>query len=127
MDFPFRLTPYFYKKSLNMKSFLLPLVLLCIVLAFYGCPYSTAVAIDDTPQVKIDDHLLGTWNNANFPKDSGQAIFSRKSDKEYNLNIIINISDTSTDYDYHNMTAFISKVGKQTVLNAWDPGEQAYY
>ena len=91
-----------------------------------ACPYSSAYYLDETPNINVEDVLLGKWiafvNKPN--SDREQAVYlnlSKKTDTEYNISFAGNL-DELRPYKYITSdslagTAFMSNVGNRQFLN----------
>ncbi len=107
------------------KTHLLPLLALGILL-LTGCPYSSDVAIDKTPDVKIDQNLLGAWQPSGF--DSSSVYTVTKADDYHYL--IKKESTTGNETTITKYNAFLSDINGNTFINLWaDDDSQApkYY
>jgi hypothetical protein len=93
-----------------MKNSILLLVFLFLTVSFYGCPYESAVAIDE-PNIKIDKVFLGNWTL----KNTGTKYVITKLD-DYHLKIKAMPTDTLTkDTTFYN--AHFSKIKDMGFLN----------
>lgn len=95
-----------------MKKFLLTLTLFASLLFFTGCPYSSDVAID-SPSVRINDKLLGTWE------------LRSSSDQSY---IVTKVDNFTYKFEKHSKSssdvstyfAYMSDVAGTKYLNLWE-------
>ncbi|HYM93198.1 MAG TPA: hypothetical protein VET23_03610 [Chitinophagaceae bacterium] len=98
------------------------LILLAVIL--WGCPYSSTVGIDENSTLDINPNLLGTWRKANYPADSTEVIFTKKTDHQYD--IIATIGQPATGYEHYNIIGFFSKVNDGYVLNLYNVDDPEY-
>jgi hypothetical protein len=71
------------KTIITISAFFFLLVLLC------SCPYSSPYKLDETPNIYVEDALLGNWA-VFFKKPSGKEVpikmmLSKKTETEYNI------------------------------------------
>lgn len=99
--------------------FLLPL-LLC------ACPYSSSHYIDDSPQIYVEEVLLGKWiGNVKKPGTNRDELiylnFAKKTDTEYSISFSGNLKELSPFKinlaDSLTGTAFMSTIGERQFLN----------
>jgi hypothetical protein len=91
-----------------------------------GCPYSSAYYLDETPNIYVEDALVGKWiafvKKPNSNRE--EAIYltlSKKTDTEYNISFGGNIEELrpykSITADTLAGTAFMSTVGDHQFFN----------
>ena len=66
------------------------IVVIILSISLCGCPYSSAYKLDETPNIYVEDILIGNW--ACFVKKPGinkeepvKMVLSKKNDTEYNI------------------------------------------
>jgi len=66
------------------------IIIILLSITLCGCPYSSAYKLDETPNIYVEDILLGNW--ACFVKKPGnnreepvKMVLSKKNDTEYNI------------------------------------------
>lgn len=112
-------------KSKQKLSLLIP-VLIITSIVLTGCPYSSNVALDSTPQYKISNDLLGTWKRNQSNRDSTWVKFEKESDVNYK--ITANLFSTSDRmYEINKFTAFLSYIAKHWILNMKENTTGSYY
>jgi hypothetical protein len=91
-----------------------------------SCPYSSAYNLDDTPNIYVEDALIGKWSTfVKRPNSSRQdplmLTLSKKTDTEYNIAFTGYLEDfrplNIVSSDSINGTAFMSTVGGNQFLN----------
>lgn len=107
-----------------MKKLILTLTLFSSLLFFTGCPYSSDIAIDASPSIRVNEKLLGEWE---LRSSSDQSYIVSKTDNfTYKFEKHSKSSKDVTTY-----FAYMSEVGGTKYLNLWeDPsagGAKSYY
>ena len=99
------------------------------VTCLLGCPYESPIALDESPQLNIDENLIGNWEALvlkpsydQYPvKEKVGISFSRRNNVEYDFAISGNIHELSPytcfAHDTIRGTAFISDISGFTFLN----------
>lgn len=107
---------------MRTPKFLLP-VLACFGLLFAGCPYQSDVAIDAKPTVKLDQALVGNWEEGG----SNEYTYTVTKLDDYTCKIIKKRATENTEEAIYN--GFISQVGNAKFLNLWEDSEyeKKYY
>lgn len=100
-----------------MKNLLFILMIFAVLL-FSGCPYTSEVAIDSTPELKIDEKLLGKWESKSSTDTEYKV--SKADDKTY---LIEKKSKESTDATRY--IGFLSEVNGIRFLNIYEDIETA--
>jgi hypothetical protein len=100
-------------------------VIVFLAVILWGCPYESAVALDQKAKEKIDPELLGRWQTDSYPEDSTEIIFSKKSIYQYDISATL--SDGLSGYERYKFVAFFSKVNGKSLLNVFDPAEKKYF
>ncbi len=101
-----------------MKRFT-PFYAFCAIILLAGCDLSK-YPIDATPQVKVDNRLLGSWSEKkNEPLTI--AVIVKKAD-EYKYTII---TYDKKKKDQQVLTAFMSDVDKSSFLNVYGKNDSA--
>jgi hypothetical protein len=111
-----------------MKNKYLLLALCCISLVFMGCPYNSAVSIDDKPSEKIDSKLLGKWQKRS--SDDVTYVVTKKDENTYSiLEKNKPVEGSTTKQEDKTYEAFLSNIGGAKFLNLYDPSEdtKSYY
>jgi hypothetical protein len=105
--------------------FILPL--LAVVLC--GCPFDSPYAIDEQPQIAIDESLIGSWatmvprptDDKHTNEQPVKIIFSKKADDEYFVHITGYLNELKhtklLNQDTIRATAYLSEVGNHRFLN----------
>ncbi|MEO7443972.1 MAG: hypothetical protein ABIT96_08655 [Ferruginibacter sp.] len=102
-----------------------------LLLALYGCPYSSSYHIDDAPQIPVEKTLIGKWtadkkNDVHLDKHV-HLIISPKNKLEYNMDFTGDLSGVPPYYrlsqDTIHATGFLSKVGPRLFMNITVRGE----
>lgn len=111
------------KSKLNSIVLIPVLLMFCLILA--GCPYSSYVPLDDSPQYEISPKILGKWK-ANSSSDSTWVKFEKKSNEEYN--ITANLFNLETeDYEIEYFTGYLSIFADHSVLNVKESNRKYYF
>jgi hypothetical protein len=107
-----------------MKKIYLGLLALGCCVLFMGCPYHASVAID-TPSVKINDRLIGKWQQRS--SDDVTYIVTKKDD--YTYSILEKEKKPTEGSEPKTYNAFISMVGGTQFLNLFEPSDndKTYY
>lgn len=97
-----------------MKKLFVFILLAALPVLFLGCPYSSKVAIDSQPTLKIDERMIGTWGITDTAITFYE--FDKLNDNEYL------IKEYSRDKDKEakvtsKYSAFLSEINKVTFLN----------
>ena len=111
---------YWMKKIFTISLCFLLTTLLC------SCPYSSQYVLDESPNIYVEDDLLGSW--ATFVKKpvSGREepvklILSKRNDTEYNISFTGKLDELKpfklVYKDSVNGTAFMSTVAGRQFLN----------
>ena len=63
-----------------------------------ACPYSSAYYLDETPNIYVEDALIGKWmafvkNSRNNHEEAVYVSLSKKSDTEYNISFSGNLDE----------------------------------
>ena len=91
-----------------------------------SCPYSSAYYLDETPNMYVQDELLGNWityikKPNNNREEAIYLTLSKKTDTEYNISFTGNIEELRPfrviTSDSLTGTAFMSIVGDNRFLN----------
>jgi hypothetical protein len=109
-----------------MKKIFTISVLFFLTTLLCSCPYSSQYLLDETPNIYVEDELLGSW--ATFVKkpisgkeDLVKLILSKKTDTEYNIVFTGKIDELKifrvVDKDSVSGTAFMSTVAGKQFLN----------
>ena len=73
-----------------MKSIFTISLLFFLTTLLCSCPYSSQYKLDETPNIYVEDNLLGSWacfvkKQATGKDDPVKMILSKKTDTEYNI------------------------------------------
>jgi len=104
------------------KLFYLSTLFFAIIL-FSGCPYSSEVAIDASPKIKVDKSLLGKYEL----RSSTDYIYKVTSVDDYTYHIE---KKSKTDGEPENYKGFISEIEGVKFFNIYedkDDAEMKYY
>lgn len=99
------------KKVFQVFSLTLALILLT------GCPYESAVTIDEQPSVKVPGELVSTWEIETSNENADKFIVKKEGD-----NLMRITKKTSSD-DGSKYKAFISKVGGVDFMQVYEVNE----
>ena len=106
-----------------MKTCRAAILLFTVAIVLWGCPYKSAVGIDDGPSIKIDKALLGTWHKTGYPKDSTELVFTKSAAQKYTLTAFIKSTDKFETYHY---TGWFSTLDKWQLLTLYDTDSKEY-
>ncbi|MGC4101251.1 hypothetical protein [Ferruginibacter sp.] len=109
-----------------MKTIFTISVLFLLSTLLCSCPYSSPYQLDETPNIYVEEDLLGSW--ATFVKkpvsgreETVKLILSKKTDTEYNIVFTGNIEELKPfkliKQDSISGTAFMSTVAGRQFLN----------
>jgi len=73
-----------------MKTFFTILLSFALTILLCSCPYSSQYKLDETPNIYVEDKLLGSWacfvkKQSTGKDDPVKMILSKKTDTEYNI------------------------------------------
>ena len=107
-----------------MKNLFAALLLIVICVTLGGCPYESTVSID-TPSVKVDPKLIGTWKSAGSEDDK----YKIAQLDEFNYSVVKHSKGSSEDEKY---IGFFSVVNDAGFLNLYtdngpDAASRQYY
>jgi hypothetical protein len=100
-------------------------VLFFLSVSLCSCPYSSAYNLDETPNIYVEEALLGKWSafvkHSNSREEPVIINFSKKTDTEYNISFTGYLEDLRPfniiSSDSINGTAFMSTIGDKQFLN----------
>jgi len=109
-----------------MKLFFSTLLLFLLSILLCSCPYSSPYQLDESPNIYVEDDLLGSW--ATFVKkpvtgkdEPVKLILSKKNDTEYNIAFTGKLDELRPfkliAKDSIRGTAFMSTVAGKQFLN----------
>ncbi len=105
-----------------MKKIKLLAVLAAVSTLFMGCPYSAEMALDEKPSVKIDEKILGKWEQ----KSSSDYAYTvtKEDDNTYKIE-----KKTVSSGDVTVYKGFLSDIGGTRYMNVWEAEAttKAYY
>ncbi|MBS1511182.1 MAG: hypothetical protein JST86_10090 [Bacteroidetes bacterium] len=108
------------KTIINISLFFFITTLLC------SCPYSSPYQLDETPDIYIEDAMLGSWSTTVKKPTSGKEelvtmTLSKRTDTEYNIAFTGNLGELKpfqlVVHDSVTGTAFMSTVVGKQFLN----------
>lgn len=99
-------------KTIKKLLFTLPLALLLT-----GCPYTGEITIDDKPSVKIDERLIGSWEQKSSSSDYAYNV-TKKDDFTYQF-----VKENTKSGDKQTYNAFVSDIDGVKFLNLWEINE----
>jgi len=111
---------------IHMKLFFSTLLLFLLSILLCSCPYSSPYQLDESPNIYVEDDLLGSW--ATFVKkpvtgkdEPVKLILSKKNDTEYNIAFTGKLDELRPfkliAKDSIRGTAFMSTVAGKQFLN----------
>jgi len=101
-----------------MKNLLYLSTLFFAILLFSGCPYTSEVAIDSTPEIKIDEKLLGKWESKSSTDTEYKV--SKEDDKTYLIE-----KKSKELKDVTRYKGFLSEINGTRFLNIYEDIETA--
>jgi hypothetical protein len=112
-----------------MKKITPILILPLLALVLCGCPFDSPYAIDEQPQMAIDESLLGNWatmvprpgDDKHYIEQPVKIIFAKKADDEYHVYITGYLNELKRtnmlNQDTIRGTAFLSAIANRRFLN----------
>lgn len=89
-------------------------LLIGLAVMLCSCPYESYVPLDETASSYINTDLLGTWRYENYPNDSTEVSFYKKSDYEYYVEAKLPYQNT---YSHYSFTGYFCHVKDGVLLN----------
>ncbi len=99
-----------------MSRTIVVILLLCCSVAFWGCPYESAVPIDE-PSIPIDNGLFGKWQQ--LGEENSYATFSKPTPIDSTMYRLSYNSWTSEhrSYEVKTFKAWLSRVKERWFIN----------
>lgn len=98
----------------NLKHLLIFLPMLFLLTA---CPYSAEIALDEKPTIKVDDRLIGSWEQKSSSSDYVYNV-TKKDDFTYSFEKVNTKSDDKTTYN-----AYTTDINGVKFLSLWQISE----
>jgi hypothetical protein len=110
-----------------MKNKYLLIALFCCSILFTACPYNSDVTIDMPNAVKIDNRLIGKWQQRN--SDDVTYVVRQKDDNTYSILEQHKKTESSSASEDKTYNGFLSDVDGIKFLNLFEPDQdsKSYY
>lgn len=100
-----------------MKSLKILLLFVPLTLLLTGCPYNAEIALDEKPAVKVDERLIGSWEQKSSSSDYVYTV-TKKDDFTY-----VFVKENTKSGDKQTYNAFTTDIDGTKFLSLWQINE----
>lgn len=100
-----------------MKTLKNLLLFVPLALLLTGCPYNAEIALDEKPAVKVDERLIGSWEQKSSSSDYVYTV-TKKDDFTY-----VFVKENTKSGDKQTYNAFTTDIDGTKFLSLWQINE----